>query len=288
MQADVPAQQLAEELRRLRALSGISGREFAQRLGISQSTVSRIESGRLVPALPVVIAWGEEVGASAETREKLRLLTEAAHTGVNRFHAALRDQPHLQDEIKEQEAAARVVRIFQPSVVPGLLQTAEYARRVFSLFQLPYRDEDLASALAARMDRQLALYDTARRFEFLITEAALRWRPGPPNLLVAQLGRIMNLSTLDNVSIGVIPHDTEAITFTSHGFAIYDSGDEDDTGVVSVESVHANLTVRAAEDVTLYRDRWSLLYRMAVFGGAAEKFLAGVADHLRAAGHEPP
>lgn len=284
MQADVAGQQLAEELRRLRGLAGISGREFAQRIGISQSTISRIESSRLVPALPVVGAWCDEIGASAETREKLRLLTEAAHAGVNRFHAALRERSHLQDDVRAQEAAARVVRVFQPSVVPGLLQTAEYARRVFSLFQVPYSDENLAAALAARMDRQVALYDSARRFEFLITEAALRWRPGPPSLIVAQLGRIAALGTLGNVSIGVIPHDTEAITFTSHGFAIYDSEDEDDTPVVSVESVHANLAVRAAEDVALYQERWSLLHRMAIFDGAAEKFLTGVADHVRAAG----
>lgn len=283
MQVDVAGQQLAQELRRLRSLAGISGREFAQRIGVSQSTISRIEAGRLVPALPVVLAWGEEVGASVDAREKLRLLTEAAHAGVSRWHSALRERDHLQDDIRAQEAAARVVRVFQPSVVPGLLQTAEYARRVFSLFQVPYSDEGLAAALAARMDRQLALYDTARRFEFLVTEAALRWRPGPPSLLVAQLGRIAALGTLDNVSIGVIPHDTEAITFMSHGFAIYDLED-DDPPVVSVETVHANLAVRAAQDVALYQERWSLLHRMAVFDDAAEKVLASVADHVRVVG----
>ena len=284
MQAEGAGQQLAEELRRLRGLAGISGREFAQRVGISQSTVSRIESGQLVPALPVVNAWAEEVGASADAREKLQLLTEAAHAGVRRFHTALRERDHLQDDVRAQEAMARIVRVFQPSVVPGLLQTAEYARRVFSLFQVPYSEDGLAAALAARMDRQLALYDSARRFEFLITEAALRWRPGPPSLLVAQLGRIATLGTLDNVSIGVISHDTEAITFMSHGFAIYDPADEDDgPPVVSVETVHATLAVRAAEDVALYQERWALLHRMAVFDDAAEKVLTGVADHVRAA-----
>lgn len=282
MQGDDAGRRLAAELRQLRGLAGISGREFAQRIGVSQSTVSRIESNRLVPALPVVVAWAEAVGASVEKRETLQLLTEAAHSGVRRFHTVLREQPHLQDDIGHQEAQARVIRVFQPSVVPGLLQTAEYARRVFSLFHIPYSDEDLAAALAARMDRQLALYDETRRFEFLVTESALRWRPGPPGLLVAQLGRIATLSTLENLSFGVIPHDTEAITFLSHGFAIYDSENDDVPPVVSVESVHANLDVRAAEDVALYQERWALLQRMAIFGDAAEKFLAATADHIRA------
>ena len=57
----------------------------------------------------------------------------------------------------------------------------------------------------------------------LVTEAALRWRPGPPNVLIAQLGRVSALGTLDNVSVGIIPSDAEAVTFTSHGFAIYDT-----------------------------------------------------------------
>src|SRR5207248_3093577 len=197
------------------------------------------------------------------------------------FRTVLRERAHLQSDFQEQEAASRLVRVFQPSVVPGLLQTPEYARRVFSLFQLPYSKEDLAWAVAARLDRQLALYETERRFEFLVTEAALRWRPGPPNVLIAQLGRVSALGTLDNVSVGIIPSDAEAVTFTSHGFAIYDTGHEDDVPVVSVESVHANITVRSEDDVALYQERWSLLTRMALFGGDAERFLTDLAGQLR-------
>jgi len=284
MSADEAGQQLAAHLRELRGLTGISGRDLAQRLGISQPTVSRIESGRLVPTIPVGSTWARECGGDAETVERLRRLTEEAHVEVNRFRTALRERPHLQDDIKEFEASARTVRVFQPSVVPGLLQTPEYARRVFSLFQLPYSKETLASAVAARMDRQLALYDEDRRFEFLVTEAALRWRPGPVAVLVAQLGRLAAFDTLDNVSIGLIPADAEAVTFTSHGFALYDTVDEDedeDEPMISVETVHANLTVRTAEDVALYRQRWSLLSEMAVFGDDAAKFLADLTEHIR-------
>lgn len=107
-------------------------------------------------------------------------------------------------------------------------------------------------------------------------------RPGPPSILIAQLDRITALNTLENVSIGVIPSDTEAVTFTSHGFAIYDTGNEDDVPVVSVESIHANIVVRAAQDVALYQERWSSLSRMAVFDDAAAQFLTELADHVRA------
>ncbi|RZQ64394.1 helix-turn-helix domain-containing protein [Amycolatopsis suaedae] len=285
MRADEARRQLAAELRRLRGLAGMSGRDLAHRVGISQSTVSRIESGRLLPPMPVVTAWVEQADATEEIGQRLRTLTEAAHTEVTRFSTALRERPHLQDDIRRLEAAARVVRVFQPSVLPGLLQTAEYARRVFSLFQLPYSEQDLVSAVAARMDRQLALYGTEQRFEFLVTEAALRWRPGPPSLLAAQLSRVLSVATLANVSFGVIPQDAEARTFLSHGFVIYEPGEEaDDAPVVAVETVHANITVHAPEDVTLYRDRWSLLRQMAIFDQDAECFVDDLAAEIQTAG----
>jgi transcriptional regulator with XRE-family HTH domain len=272
--------QLGTQLRRLRELAGVSGRELAQRIGISQSTVSRIEAGRSVPSLPVVAAWALEVDASVETRERLALLTEALYSEVNPWRAMLGAGGHVQGDIQEQEEQARHVRVFQPSVVPGLLQTAEYARRVFSLSQVPHAGDDLAAAVAARLQRQVALYRDDKQFDFLVTEAALRWRPGLPKLLLAQLHQIMSVNTLDNVSIGLIPLEVEARTFMSHGFVIYDV--EDEVALVSVDTIHANVVVRTAEDVDLYRQRWSLLSQMAVFGEDADKFLARVAADVRA------
>jgi transcriptional regulator with XRE-family HTH domain len=278
--SSVPSgRRLAAELRRLRELAGTSGRDLAHQVGISQSTVSRMESGRAVPSLPLVRAWGKALGVSDREGDQLLSLAEAAHNESTSWRASLRLGGHLQDDVQAQEALARTVRVFQPSVIPGLLQTAEYARRVFSLFQVPYTDEDLADAVAGRLRRQAALYRTDTRFQFLITEAALRWRPGKPRLLLAQLRQISSIDTLDNVSMGVIPHDVEALTFTSHGFVIYD--DEDDDPFVSVDTIHANIAVNDPEDVELYRQRWSLLERMAIFDEDAGRFLARIASDLR-------
>jgi transcriptional regulator with XRE-family HTH domain len=285
-------QALAAELRRVRDLAGLSGRDLAQRIGISQSKVSRIESGTAIPSAPEVTAWAEAAAASAETRRLLATLTEAAFTEVHAWHVALRDRPHLQDDILGLEQRAVRVRTFQPSVIPGLLQTAEYARRVFSLFQPAYAHEDISAALASRLDRQLALFDERRQFEFLITEAALRWRPGPAGMLLAQFDRLASLSTLSNVSIGLIPMETEAVTSMAHGFAIFElaghDGHDSDHGagddIVTVETIHANLTINDPESVALYRKRWSLLTQMARHGDEARTFLASIISDLRAAG----
>jgi transcriptional regulator with XRE-family HTH domain len=281
-------QRLGAELRRLRDQAGISGRDLAHRIGISQSKVSRIESGSATPSLPAVTAWAQAVGASGETVEMLVALTEAVFTEVHSWSATLPGRGHIQDNIQELELRAQETSTFQPSVVPGLLQTAEYARRVLTLFHPPDADNDIPAAVAARLDRQVALFEEARRFSFLITEAALRWRPGPPRLLLAQLDRIASLLTLENVSIGLIPHRVEAVAPMTHGFVIFEKrgddsarGDENHDSAVLVEVVHACLTVNDPESVALYRARWSLLKQMALCDDEARRFLAEIAADIR-------
>ncbi len=273
-------QQLAAELRRLRDLSGVSGRELAQRIGISQSKVSRIESGAVVPSLPEVTAWGKELGVSVETQERLTALTETAYDEIHPWQEALQRRGNLQNTVQDVESTATRTYTFQPAIVPGLLQTAEYARRVIAMFHQQYGGSDPAAEVAGRLHRQLALYEEHRRFDFLITETALRWRPGPVALQLAQLDRIESVSTLENVTVGLIPLDVEATTLTTHNFVIYE-GEEGADATVTVETIHADMAVDSAEHVELYRSRWSLLRQSALRGDEARAFLRDVAADLR-------
>lgn len=275
-------ERLAAELRRLRDLAGVSGRELAQRIGISQSKVSRIESGAVVPSLPEVTAWGEELGVSVETQGRLKTFTEAAYNEVHPWRAALQRRGNLQDNIQDLESTATRIFTFQPALVPGLLQTAEYARRVFTMFHRQYSSaKDPAAEVAGRLHRQLALYETNRRFDFLITETALRWRPGSVQLQLAQLDRVASISTLENVSVGLIPLDIEAATLTTHNFVIYEGEDGTEDATVAVETIHADMAVDTPEHVEIYRSRWSLLQEMALFGADAQEFLRDVVTDLR-------
>jgi len=267
----------------LRSLSGLSGRELAQRLGTSQSKVSRIEAGAAIPSLPEVAAWASAVGAATPIRESLISLTEAAFTEAQSWRDALRARPHIQDDIQAMESRSRLLRTFQPSVVPGMLQTAEYARRVFSLFRGPLAQSNVPAAVAGRLDRQLALYETEKEFRFLITEAALRWRPGSPELMRPQLDRIASVSTLDNVSVGVIPLAVEAVTMLTHAFVVYDGRDDQDR-LVSVETIHAQLVVKDPGDVALYDQRWDRLAEMAIVGDEACAFIRDLGAALKGGG----
>jgi transcriptional regulator with XRE-family HTH domain len=272
---------LAVELRRLRDRAGLSGRQLAERIGVSQSKVSRIESGLTIPNGPEVAAWAAAVSASGTAAELLTMLSDAVYTEVHPWHAALQEQVHLQDEIQEIENRVGVELTYEPTVVPGLLQTAEYARRLFTMFEPAYAPIDIPAVVAGRLDRQAALFDPARRFSFLVTEAALRWRVGPTHVLFSQLDRIASLSTLDNVSIGLIPHSAPARTHSPHGFVIFEPIDHDGDALVMVETVHANVTVNDPLHIALYRRQWSLLGETAAFGDAARELLAVIAADIR-------
>jgi hypothetical protein len=100
-------------------------------------------------------------------------------------------------------------------------------------------------------------------------------------VLLSQLDRIASLSTLENVSIGLIPHAAPALTHAPHGFAIFESIDRDADALVMVETVHANLTINDPLHVALYRRQWSLLEKMAVFGDDIRELLAVIAVDIR-------
>lgn len=272
---------LAAELRRLRDQAGLSGRQLAEQVGISQSKISRIESGASVPTRPEVTAWAAATRAPAPTGELLLILTDNAYTEVHPWTAALHGRSHLQGDIHEIENRAQVKLVYEPSIVPGLLQVAEYARRVFTMFQPSYAPLDLPEAVAGRLDRQVALFDPAMRFEFVITEAALRWRVAPTGVMLAQLDRIRSVASLENVSIGLIPQASRARTHAPHGFVLFEGLGGEGEALVMVETVHANLTVSEPAQVALYRKQWSALQRQAVCGAAALDLLAAVASDLK-------
>jgi hypothetical protein len=145
----------------------------------------------------------------------------------------------VQDSVRDLEASARVVRNFQPGIIPGLLQTAEYARQIMALADIGHHGSH-AAAVAARLRRQQALHDPDRSFEFLLTEAALRYCPAPPQTLTAQPGGRRDASTnqartaqldhlaaavtLETNSFGVIPADTEMHAITPCGFILSKTG----------------------------------------------------------------
>jgi transcriptional regulator with XRE-family HTH domain len=260
---------LAETLRGLRDAAGLDQRELARRAGWSQPKVSRIENGRTLPSASDIETWIQATGVGADQHDHLVDLAQDVATEATAWRVLLgRGYGRKQQAVAELERAAQAVRHFQPAVVPGLLQTAEYTRRIVTLWKPTATTEEISGVVSGRMERQQILYNRARQFEFIITEGALRWRPGPPEVLLAQLGQIRALSSLENVHVGVIPFASEAPAIFMHGF-IYYEGSEDIGTVVTVETLTAELQIHEPSDVAMYTELLGRLRASALWGDDA-------------------
>jgi transcriptional regulator with XRE-family HTH domain len=270
-------QRLAATLLKRRTAANLTSRALAERIGVSQSKVSRIETGRVLPTVEQITAWAHATAADQETLNQLLALFDAALTDFATYQVALRDGLAAgQEQVRELESAAATVHYYQGAIIPGLLQTAEYARKVFQLHDA-VGGQDYASAVAKRLDRQQALYDETHQFEFLITEQALRARIGPASLVAPQLDRIRQISTLSNVEVGIIPTAAQATTLVMHAFVLHEPLDTEQPPFVLIELAHGEVAVRDPRGVELYQNRLARLRQMAVFGDDARALLTSIA-----------
>lgn len=259
--------QLAKELLRLRDLRSISGREMGRRLGISQPTMSRIDRGLALPAMHDVERWLDETGSDEESRSRIRILAEAAHGETRSWADLLDGREHLQDRPRDLNAGASLIRTFQPTVVPGLLQTAAYARRILELGRT-----DVAAALVARLENQQILHEPGRRFEFLVAENVLGWSPGPGALL-GQLDHLASLATLGSVDVAIVPAGTAAGP-AWHNF-VWRRPVDGGPPSVSTELVHGAQEITDPRSVAVYERLWGRLRKVAVIGDDAIELIRG-------------
>jgi transcriptional regulator with XRE-family HTH domain len=274
---------LAIGLQQLREVAGLTTYQLANRLGVSQSKISKIENARVAVSVRDVEAWARATGASPEKSTELVERAELALTEAVNWRSALREGlPVKQRQVGELERAATVVRNFQLAVIPGLLQTADYARRMF-LGHHPAGRPDIGAAVAARLERQAILYDETKRFEFIVTEAVLRWRVGHASMMLAQLDRIRSLATLPNVVVGIIPLAAEVPVWHGNAFTLFEfeDNDGDANSMVHVELLTSWTNVSDPNDVGAYREAFQRLRDAAVFDEAAQALLTAIMEDLR-------
>ncbi|MGQ0775322.1 MAG: helix-turn-helix domain-containing protein [Pseudonocardiales bacterium] len=271
---------LGEALRVVRSKAKLTGVQLSERLGVSQSQISRIELGQQAASVDLVRHWVDVTGVPEDRSAELIEWAEAAVTETVPFRAAMaRGLAQLQQDSRQLETSAGTIRSFQPVLIPGLLQVPEYARRIFVVGNPTLGSAEIAAAVAARMDRQLLLYEGTRRFEFVIAEAALRWRVGPPYVMLAQLDRITAVASLDSVDVRVIPLDTELDAWHEHEFNLKDDRTDDDP-VVTVETQTSQVTTIDPTEVAFYREAFARLREAALHGPEADELVRRIRDGL--------
>ncbi|WP_245984494.1 helix-turn-helix domain-containing protein [Streptomyces tateyamensis] len=262
---------IGSTLRELRQASGKEAKVVARSAAMSQSKLSRIETGKLAPTALDVDRILTALGVSAEIRAKLTDLARREATEATAWRLYRRSGlHHHQDAIRSMEHDTRLQRVFQISCVPGLCQTPEYIRGL--LRQRELTEEAISRMVSARARRQEVLYDTEKSFRYLITESVLRWRLLPPLAMAVQLDRLITLSRLPNVRVGILPLAADMTEAPTSSFVVYDSR------MVIVEIPHAEITTSEPRDVELYLEKFQRFEELAVSGSAMRELAADIRD----------
>lgn len=268
-------QRLAAALRGLRSDAGLSTTKLAERLGWSQSKVSKTELGRTAPPPADVAAWAVATGATSELREELVALAAVAEQQTTEWRRELAPgRVRLQRDIERLEAAASCIRVFSHDVIPGLAQTAAYAAAMFQLGRRLGPDGEVpADVVEARIARQAVLDDTAKTFHLVMSETAVRRRLIASDRMVEQLHHLLNLQERPNVTIAVIPFNAREVVHQYHGFAILGDPRGGDQALVLAETLTRGLRIRAADEVADYLTHFDQLRETALEGQALHTWL---------------
>nr|WP_256413765.1 DUF5753 domain-containing protein [Saccharopolyspora sp. ASAGF58] len=180
-----------------------------------------------------------------------------------------------QQQSFDSEHAATRIRNVEFGVVPGLLQSADYARAVFrtqaELLQVP--DSDIEASVRVRMQRQQVLYQ-GKDIEIVVSQHALRHPVAPPDAMLGQLARLVSAVDIPGLRFGVLPEFRRLPNITMNGFIMLDD-------VVQVEHVSAELTIDDPEQIGIYRRLMDRLWQVACEGDEARAILQRLAAEYR-------
>lgn len=215
---------VAPRLKELRESAKLKQPELAGMLGWAQSKISKAETGKQLLTADEVAAWVRVCRGSEDTVRELQDEIDKAERlrGEWRQRRSLVGIQHNYDELAR---GAKVIRNFETVWVPGLLQTPGYAhyRALESVDLHDKKIEEVPATVAARLDRRNILYESGRRFEFVVGEEALTRLVCPPDVMAAQLAHLdLVASGISNVTLGVLPIKSQLKRSPQTGFIIFD------------------------------------------------------------------
>jgi transcriptional regulator with XRE-family HTH domain len=276
---------LGVRLRALRELAGLRNEDLAAALTLSPATVSRIESGDRLIRRDEIDTWVRATDAPDSVREELAILADSAACQISPWPSRLSAGPdHTQQETTELEVTAATMLGYEHAVIHGLLQIREYARLVLTMAGVDDKSENLAGKVTDRMHRQSVLLDQSKHFTIIMSETALHWRPGSPELQTEQLRHIHAVMALPNVEIGILPLRGKAKAIHPEAFQIYADRIDDADTLVVVELVADEVTISEPGSVALYLREFDRLRAGAVYGTQAHALIDRIIADLQVDG----
>lgn len=243
---------LAMELQRRREATGMSREEVARQLEWSTSTLFRIETGRSRPQPGNVRTLLELYGVTGPERDGLIKLTRDARQ-PGWWHSFRDVLPNPYEVYIGLEAGAASIRNFEPMVVPGLLQTDDYAREIFRNGPLELDPDGIERLVEVRVARQEILNRSDRpRLWVAIDEAVIHRVVGSTSMMRGQLRHLVDSAQQGKTTIQVMPYRAGAHAGTTGPFVILDFDEPTDPMVVYVETLAGDIYLEERADVSRY------------------------------------
>jgi transcriptional regulator with XRE-family HTH domain len=262
---------LAVVIRELRKHAGLTGERLGARCAMSQSKISKIETGRVVPSVLDVERILHALHVPRTVLAEVTALAQLANTEFQDTRSLLRKGlEKKQYELSSLEAATTEFRFFLPAMMASLISTPDYIRA-----SLAHVRGSTGKAVAKKLERQSVLYDTSKSFSFVLTESAVRWPVSDPAVMTAQLDHLILLSRLPNFRLGVIPVLASQLRGPLNTFTVYDER------LVTAETFTGMVVMRDPHDVALHLDLFARFEHAAIFGDTARKRIAEWAAALR-------
>ncbi|WP_054569693.1 helix-turn-helix transcriptional regulator [Frankia sp. R43] len=212
---------LGADLAALRRGQKVTGQQLAGRLPMSQSKISRIETGAVTPTPEDVEAIVRALGQAEDVVADFRSRAESQF-GLG--PSAEEPAGHYQSMYQEYEQRSTEIVSWQPDLVPGLLQTSGYATAIISRFGKLFDSNNminLVDQVARRLERQRVLYEE-KRFTFVIMEAVLRYAVTTPIEMATQIEHLQKMASRPNIKIAIIPDGVHAAYPPGQGFTLFD------------------------------------------------------------------
>ncbi|MDO0928800.1 helix-turn-helix transcriptional regulator [Streptomyces sp. TG1A-8] len=279
----VRRRKLGAELRTLRTGAGLTSGEAARLVGWHQSKVSRIETGASgVKPSDVRLLLDAYGVRDAQLRELLLALAGSSAAGGRHrwWHAYRGVLPPTYRDFISLESQACAMRTLETSVVPGLLQTPEYARAVTRAAMEGVADVDeerLDALVEVRLARQDVLRsDPPLALNAVLDEAVLRREVGGPEVMARQLERLLEAARLPQVRLQVLPFTAGAHIGLTGPFVIFSFPSISDLDVVVVDQLTSSLYLERKGDLKAYSEAFNALQKHALSPGDSLDYIAGI------------
>ncbi|MEV7504181.1 helix-turn-helix transcriptional regulator [Streptomyces sp. NPDC093018] len=261
---------LGQQLRALRQQHGLTARELARRCGWHESKCSRIENGHKAASPKDIEVWARACGDGSAAAELIGIAR-----GIDGMYVEWRAMEkaglkRAQERVLPLWDQTRRFRAYAQNLIPGPLQTRAYTKAVLAGIRerrgLP---DDVEAAVVTRMEKQKVLTERGKEFDVVLEESVLYRRMGPQEVMIEQLSRLLEVSVLASVSLGIIPLSADrSLMPPVEDFWVFDDRQ------VNVELVSAFLTVKQTGEVKRYLDDFTRLRQLAHSGGPALTLIA--------------